>query len=107
MPAKFLCRFPIIEICRHANRSYFSANTRLDENPQSQTIVKAIIGLARGLSLPVLAEGVETDNQLAFLRREGCDEVQGYLIGRPQPIECHAAIVGGGALDLVKRKVAI
>jgi len=99
---RYLQAFPFDKI--KIDQTFIS---RLDENPQSQTIVKAVIGLARGLSLPVLAEGVETDNQLAFLRREGCDEVQGYLIGRPQPIECHAAIVGGGALDLVKRKVAV
>ncbi|THD64948.1 MAG: EAL domain-containing protein [Bradyrhizobium sp.] len=39
-------------------------------------------------------EGVETADQLEFLRRERCDEVQGYLIGRPQPIESYAATVG-------------
>ena len=44
-----------------------------------------MIGLGRGLDLPVVAEGVETDEQLAFLAREACDEVQGYLIGRPGP----------------------
>jgi EAL domain-containing protein (putative c-di-GMP-specific phosphodiesterase class I) len=45
-----------------------------------------VIGLAHGLNLPVLAEGVETKAQLDFLAAESCDEVQGYLMGRPHPI---------------------
>ena len=53
-----------------------------------------MIGLARGLQLPVLAEGVETKDQLAFLSQEACDEVQGYFVGRPFPIEHYAEIVG-------------
>ena len=61
--------------------------SNLERNPQSATIVRAVIGLARGLEVPVLAEGVETKEQLAFLTREACDEIQGYLIGRPLPIE--------------------
>jgi EAL domain-containing protein (putative c-di-GMP-specific phosphodiesterase class I) len=44
------------------------------------------LGLGRGLGLPVLAEGVETDAELQFLREELCDEVQGYLLGRPAAI---------------------
>jgi EAL domain-containing protein (putative c-di-GMP-specific phosphodiesterase class I) len=43
--------------------------------------------------LPVLAEGVETEKQLAFLANEYCDEVQGYLIGKPRPIEDYAALL--------------
>ena len=53
-----------------------------------------MIGLARGLELPVLAEGVETREQLAFLAREHCDEIQGFLIGRPLPIESYADLTG-------------
>ena len=56
--------------------------------------MRAVIGLARGLDLPVIAEGVETSNQLAFLSREACDEVQGYLVGRPNPIDKYDALVG-------------
>ena len=48
-------------------------------------IATAIIQLGRALRLRVLAEGVETDAQMEFLRRQGCDEVQGYLCGRPLP----------------------
>jgi diguanylate cyclase (GGDEF)-like protein len=63
-------------------------------NPQSAAIVRAVIGLARGLKLPVLAEGVEYEDQLAFLAKEGCDEVQGYFVGRPFPIEHYAEMIG-------------
>jgi diguanylate cyclase (GGDEF)-like protein/PAS domain S-box-containing protein len=64
--------------------------SNLDRNPQSAAIVRAVIGLGRGLDVPIVAEGVETDAQLAFLCQEGCDEVQGYLIGRPER-SCHYA----------------
>ena len=66
----------------------------LGHNLQSQAIIRAVIGLAHGLALPVLAEGVETKDQMEFLKREHCDEIQGYLIGRPQPIEVYSATVG-------------
>src|SRR5215467_10613136 len=66
--------------------------SNLERNPQSATIIRAVIGLARGLEVPVIAEGVETKDQLAFLAKEACDEVQGYLIGRPLPIDEYAAV---------------
>lgn len=55
----------------------------MEENPQSLAIVQAVIGLGRGLGMPVVAEGVETAEQFARLQAEGCDVVQGYHIGRP------------------------
>ena len=61
---------------------------------QSATIVRAVIWLGRGLGLPVLAEGVENQLQLDFLVEEGCHEMQGYLIGRPRPIQAYGRLIG-------------
>ena len=47
----------------------------------------------------MIAEGVETKQQLAFLASEGCAQIQGYLIGRPQPIACYRDIVSGVGQD--------
>ena len=58
----------------------------LATSPQSSAIVKAVIGLGHGLGLPVIAEGVETQQQVDLLRQMGCDQLQGFLMGRPQPI---------------------
>lgn len=66
----------------------------IGRNPQSAAIVRAVIGLGRGLDVPIVAEGVETQEQLAFLTTENCDEVQGYFIGRPAPIQQYASLVG-------------
>jgi diguanylate cyclase (GGDEF)-like protein len=65
------------------DRSFVQA---VDENAQASAIVRAVLGLGQGLNLPVLAEGVETQTELDFLRREGCDQIQGYLLSRPLPI---------------------
>jgi diguanylate cyclase (GGDEF)-like protein len=52
----------------------------------AEAIVRSTIILARSLDIPVLAEGVETEEHMAFLKGEGCLQVQGYLFGRPQPL---------------------
>jgi len=56
------------------------------QRPQARSIIRAILALGRSLDIPVLAEGVETAEQLALLEVEGCQEAQGYLFGRPQPM---------------------
>jgi diguanylate cyclase (GGDEF)-like protein len=86
---RYLQAFPFDKI--KVDKSFID---QIDHNVQSQAIIRAVIGLAHGLALPVVAEGVETEEQLAFLKLEHCDEVQGYLIGRPLPIENYAALVG-------------
>ena len=85
----YLQAFPFDKI--KIDQSFIS---NLNSNPQSAAIVCAVVGLARGLNLPVLAEGVETSAQLCFLATEACDEMQGYLIGRPQPIAEYAGLTG-------------
>ena len=56
-------------------------------NPQDAAITRTIIELAHSLNLRVVAEGVETQAQLAFLKEAGCDQIQGYLFSRPLPVE--------------------
>jgi len=73
--------------------------SNLERNTQSGAIVRAVLGLGRSLNLTTVAEGVETQTQLAVLRGEGCDEMQGYLIGRPQPITEYADVAGRPARE--------
>jgi diguanylate cyclase (GGDEF)-like protein/PAS domain S-box-containing protein len=68
----------------------------LGHNPQSAAIVRAVIGLGHGLEMSIVAEGVETQEQLTFLADEGCDAVQGYFLGKPFPIGQYSAVVGRG-----------
>jgi diguanylate cyclase (GGDEF)-like protein/PAS domain S-box-containing protein len=76
----------------------------LGRNPQSAAIVRAVIDLGHGMQMSIVAEGVETLDQLGFLSREGCDAVQGYLIGKPFPISQHAAAVGRDEVAAPARK---
>jgi diguanylate cyclase (GGDEF)-like protein/PAS domain S-box-containing protein len=62
----------------------------LESDPADRALVRAIIAMARSLKLEVVAEGVETDAQLAFLREHRCDEFQGYLVAPPMSAEALA-----------------
>lgn len=57
----------------------------IERDRQSKAIVRAVLALGKSLDIPVLAEGIETYDQIAILRAEGCDEGQGFLLGRPSP----------------------
>ena len=60
----------------------------------SAAIVRSVVALGHGLSMRIVAEGVETDGQLALLRTLGCDEYQGYLFARPMPAAAVPALLG-------------
>jgi EAL domain-containing protein (putative c-di-GMP-specific phosphodiesterase class I) len=66
---------------------------QIAESPDETTIVTAIINMGQSLRLRVIAEGVETVEDLAFLRRHDCDEAQGYYFSRPVPAEQFAALL--------------
>jgi diguanylate cyclase (GGDEF)-like protein/PAS domain S-box-containing protein len=85
----YLQSFPFDKI--KIDRSFIS---NLEASPQSAEIVRAVLSLAHALNMPVVAEGVETEAQRAFLAREACEEMQGYLVGRPDLIERYLELVG-------------
>jgi diguanylate cyclase (GGDEF)-like protein len=72
------------------DRSFVS---EVPDSAETEAIVRAIIQLGHTLGLEVLAEGVETQAQLDFLRANGCDQIQGYLISRPLPPEAFSSFV--------------
>ncbi|MGE5476001.1 MAG: EAL domain-containing protein [Bacteroidales bacterium] len=77
----YLKRFPVntVKIDRAFVRD-------LDHDEDGRVIANAIISLAHSLSMKTIAEGVETEVQAALLAKHGCDEIQGYMIGRPLPV---------------------
>lgn len=88
-----LQNFPFDKI--KVDRSFIQS---IATNAHSAAIVKATLLLGKSLHIPVLAEGVETEQHLAFLRDENCPSVQGYLFGKPMPIaEVEALIARAGS----------
>lgn len=78
----YLSRFPIDKL-----KIDIAFIREVPHNPQDAAITRTIIELAHSLNLQVIAEGVETDEQLEFLTDNGCDQVQGYLFSRPLPTQ--------------------
>jgi diguanylate cyclase (GGDEF)-like protein/PAS domain S-box-containing protein len=98
----YLQAFPFDKI--KIDQSFIS---NLEHNAHSAAIIRAVIGLGRGLDLPVIAEGVESQAQLAFLSRECCDEVQGYLVGHPHPIDQYDELTGRSPATRSRTKTAL
>src|SRR4030095_13244574 len=86
----YLWRFPFDKV--KIDRAFTKG---LAEDPKVNLIVRSIVSLAHSLRIRVNAEGVETEGQMRALQKHGCDELQGYLLGRPMPAEslrhAHAA----------------
>jgi EAL domain-containing protein (putative c-di-GMP-specific phosphodiesterase class I) len=75
-------RFDVLKI----DRSFIAG---LPDNPDDVSLVKAILAMAKGLDIKVVAEGVENHDQLSFVTTQGCDLVQGYLFAKPMNEEAY------------------
>ena len=84
----YLRRFPFDKI--KIDQSFIRT---LDDSNDCLAIVRAVLGLGRSLGMSVVAEGVETEEQYALLRREGCEQLQGYLFSKPQPPSAIGALI--------------
>jgi len=93
-----LARLPIDNL--KIDRSFIST---LADDPASMTVVSTIIGLARSFRLNVVAEGVETDEQLKLLRLMKCDVAQGFHFGRPVPLEELIVKLTAGSTSVIRK----
>ena len=93
----YLKRFPLDEL--KIDRSFVSG---VDTDPDNHAIVAAIIAMAHGLGLTVVAEGVETREQLAVLKLRSCDECQGFLFSKPIGAEAITKMLGGAPAAQVR-----
>lgn len=87
-----LRQFPVNKL--KIDRSFVK---HLRVNPDDAAITAAIISLAKNLNLRVIAEGVESEEQMSFLRQHHCDEIQGYYFSGPLPADEAARRLGTGA----------
>ena len=92
----YLWRFPFDKV--KIDRAFTKG---LSEDPKVGLIVRSIVSLAHALRIRVNAEGVETAAQMRALQKHGCDEMQGYLLGRPQPAD---QLSHEGATDTAPRR---
>jgi EAL domain-containing protein (putative c-di-GMP-specific phosphodiesterase class I) len=91
-------RFDVLKI----DRSFVSG---LPDKSEDVLLVKAILAMAKGLDLRVVAEGVESHDQLLFLSGQGCDYAQGYLLAMPMSVEAYRQYLetlaaGSGAVSV-------
>jgi diguanylate cyclase (GGDEF)-like protein/PAS domain S-box-containing protein len=84
----YLRRFPINEL--KIDRSFV---VDMEANETAEKIIKTVIELGQALGMKVTAEGVETEKQRQYLRRIGCNEIQGYLLSRPLQIDAFEALM--------------
>jgi EAL domain-containing protein (putative c-di-GMP-specific phosphodiesterase class I) len=92
----YLTKFPI-----HALKIDQSFVRQITSSPQETTIVTAVIAMSRSLRLRVVAEGVETQAEMAFLQAHECDEAQGYYFSRPVPPARFAKLLENGIPEIV------
>ncbi|MGH8382103.1 putative bifunctional diguanylate cyclase/phosphodiesterase [Pseudomonas sp.] len=92
----YLKRFPVDYV--KIDRAFVCG---LHEGSEDAAITRAIIAMAKSLDLKVVAEGVETPEQLALLREQGCDEVQGYLISKPVDASAFKELLGRSATRFI------
>ena len=89
----YLMRFPLDEL--KIDRSFLAT---IGEAGNKGSLVSAIIAIARSLGLNVVAEGVETAEQLAFLKAQACNECQGFFLSKPVPADVFAAMLSRAPL---------
>ncbi len=97
-----LKRFPVTRL--KIDRSFVDG---LPDDSNDRAITTAVISMAHNLNLKVIAEGVETERQLGFLKESGCDEVQGYLISKPVAPLDFERLIGKTALDWGSAQIAV
>ena len=71
----------------------------LDKNPKTETLLSFIVDVARKLDILPLAEGVETESNFEFLKKIGCEKAQGYLFGKPMPMDENREHTRGNGLE--------
>jgi EAL domain-containing protein (putative c-di-GMP-specific phosphodiesterase class I) len=89
----------VVPLRQAQDRQHFVSG--VESNAKSAKIVRAVIGLGRALKIPVIAEGLETEGERSFLMFEGCEELQGYLIGRPAPAATYAMLINGDRANVL------